>query len=97
MEKIFALGLKASRVLAMSIFLFSFDSVSFSFFCDDFVCVLAGIVQLICWSGRVRLSFFFIQFLKLYFRTCPAMFYFAELFFRITHFAAFSTFCVKSF
>ena len=32
-----ALGLKASRVLAMSIFLFSFDSFSFSICCDDFV------------------------------------------------------------
>ena len=41
----------------MSMFLFSFDSFSFSFF-DDF-CVLAGNVQLICWSGKVRLSFSF--------------------------------------
>ena len=31
-RKSFALGLKASRVLAMSIFLFSFDSFSFSMF-----------------------------------------------------------------
>ena len=41
----------------MCIFLFSFRSFSFSI--DDFVCVLAGIVQLICWSGRVSLSFSF--------------------------------------
>ena len=47
--KNFALGLKASRVLAMSIFLFSFDSFKFSIILDDFVCVLAGIVQFICW------------------------------------------------
>ena len=43
----------------MSIFLFRFDCFSFSKFFDDFVCVLAGIVQFICWSGRVRLSFSF--------------------------------------
>ena len=42
----------------MSIFLFSLI-VCFSIFRDDFVCVLAGIVQLICWSGRVLLSFRF--------------------------------------
>ena len=57
--KNFAWGLKASRVLAMSIFLFSFDSFSFSTFWDDFVCVLAGLVQLSWWSCRVRLSFSF--------------------------------------
>ena len=42
----------------MSMFLLSFDSFSFSIFLDDF-CVQAGIAQLICWSGRVRLSFSF--------------------------------------
>ena len=42
----------------MSIILFIFDSLSFSIFIDDF-CVLAGTVQLICWSGRVRLGFSF--------------------------------------
>ena len=41
----------------MSIYLFSlFDCFSFSIFLDGF-CVLAGVVQLICWSGRVLLSF----------------------------------------
>ena len=53
----FALGVKASRVLAIRIFLFSlFDCFSFSIFWDDFVCVLACIVQLMCWSDRVLLS-----------------------------------------
>ena len=37
----------------MSIFLFSFDSFNFSIFGDDFVCVLAGIVQLI-WLSEVE-------------------------------------------
>ena len=36
--------------------------------------LLAGIVQLICWSGSLGLSF--IQLLGLYFRTCPAVFFF---------------------
>ena len=54
----FALEVKASRVLALSIILFSlFDCFSFSIFCDDFVCFLAIIGQLICWSGRVLLNF----------------------------------------
>ena len=44
----------------MSIFLFSlFDCFRFSIFQYDFVCALADIVQLICWSGRVLLSFSF--------------------------------------
>ena len=44
----------------MSIFLFSlFDCFRFSIFQYDFVCALAGIVLLICWSGRVLLSFSF--------------------------------------
>ena len=42
----------------MSIILLSFDSFSFSIFIDDF-CVMAGTVQLIWWSGRVRQSFSF--------------------------------------
>ena len=42
----------------MIIFLFCLF-VCFSIFWDDFVCSLAGIVQLICWSGRVLLSFSF--------------------------------------
>ena len=59
--KNFALSLNASRVLAMSVFLFSlFDCFCFSIFRDDFVCVLAGIVvQLICLSGGVLMSFSF--------------------------------------
>ena len=44
----YALGVKASRVLAISIFLFS---LFISQFFDDFVCVL------ICWSGRVLVIF----------------------------------------
>ena len=56
--KNFALGLKASS-FSNEYILFSFDSFNFSIFLDDFVCVLAGNVQLICWSGRVRLSFSF--------------------------------------
>ena len=59
--KNFALGLKASGVLAMIIFLFSFDSLSFSSFWW-FFCVLADIVQLICWSGRVFHSILWIVF-----------------------------------
>ena len=51
------LRFKISRVLAMSIFLVLILLVS-QFF-DYLVCVLAGIVQLICWSGRVYLSFSF--------------------------------------
>ena len=43
----------------MSIFLGIFVSFRFSIFLDDFVCVLAGIVQLVCWPDRVRLSFSF--------------------------------------
>ena len=44
----------------MSIFLFSlFDYFSFSIVLDYLVCNMAGIVQLICWSGRVLLSFQF--------------------------------------
>ena len=38
---------------------FSFGYISFSIFGDDFVCVLAGIVHVTCWSGRVRLRFSF--------------------------------------
>ena len=41
----------------MNIVLFSLFYFSFSIFVDDFVCLLAGIVQLICWSVRVLLSF----------------------------------------
>ena len=42
----------------MVIYLFSlFDCVSQFFVIFDFVCVLAGIVDLICWSSRVILSF----------------------------------------
>ena len=36
-----------------------FDCFSFSTFWDDIACALAGIVQLICLSGRVLLSFSF--------------------------------------
>ena len=54
----FCLWGKSLRVLAMSIFLFTlFDLVSQ--FSDDFVCVLAGIVQLICLSGKEFLIFLF--------------------------------------
>ena len=54
----FSFGLNSSRVLAMIIFLYSlFDYFSFSTFWDVFVCVLVGNVYLICWSGRVSLSF----------------------------------------
>ena len=35
------------------------DCFSFSIFRDHFVCVLAGVVQLVCWSHRVLLSFSF--------------------------------------
>ena len=52
----FALSLKASRVCRL------FDCFCFSLFRDHFVCVLAGIViQLICWSGKVLLSFLIIS------------------------------------
>ena len=43
-----ALGLNASRVLAMSIFLFSFDSFNFSVFGDDFVVFWLALFN---WSG----------------------------------------------
>ena len=44
----------------MSIFLFSFFIVLISqFFGDDFVSVFAEIVHVICWSGKVLLSFSF--------------------------------------
>ena len=59
----------------MSIFLLRFDSFRFSFLWDDFVCVLAEIVQLICWSGRVRLSFFH-SILWIVFQDCPAVFFY---------------------
>ena len=95
--KNFALGLKASRVLAMSIILFSFDSFSFSIFIDDF-CVLAWTVQLICWSGRVRLgfSFNFLSSISGLVRLCFLLRWTKKCF-ALPHFAAFSTFCVKSF
>ena len=61
--------LKASKGLAIIIFFFSsFHSFTFSTFEIVF---LAGIVQLICWSNILVL--FCIQFLGLYFRTCPAI------------------------
>ena len=63
-------------------------------FFDDF-CVLAGIVQVICWSGRVRLSFS-VNSLNCISGFVLLFFYFVELF-SLYHFAAFSTFCVKSF
>ena len=56
----FCLRGKSLKVLAMIIYLFSlFDCLFLSFFVMifDFVCVLAGIVDLICWSSRVILSF----------------------------------------
>ena len=37
------------------------------------------------------------KFFELYVRTCPAMFFTSSNFFSLYHFAAFSTFCVKSF
>ena len=40
----------------MSIFFFSFLVLISQFFGDDFVSVFAGIVHVICWSGRVLLS-----------------------------------------
>ena len=58
----------------MSIFLFSlFDCFSFSNFSDDFVCFgwHCSIELLV----RVVLVFLF-QFFELYFRTCPAMFFY---------------------
>ena len=72
--KNFALGLKASRVLAMNTFLFSFYSFSFSIFwwfhsCSGWHCS----IDLLVWQSR---SEFFIQFFELHFRTCTAMFFF---------------------
>ena len=44
----------------MSIFLFIFFIVLISQkFGDDFVCVFASFVHVICWSGRVLLIFLF--------------------------------------
>ena len=80
--------LKASKGLAIIIFLFSsFHSFTFSTFEIVF---LAGIVQLICWS--ILLGLFCIQFLGLYFRTCPAMFFTSsnKKMFRFTSFCRFS-------
>ena len=54
----------------MIVFLFSLILYFLNF--RDFV-FLAGIVQLMNWSGTLGL--FFIQFLGLYFRTFPAMFF----------------------
>ena len=73
-EKSFALGLKASRVLAMSTFLFSFYSFSFSIFWWFHSC--SGwhwSIDLLVLQSR---SAFFIQFFEFYFRTCTAMFFF---------------------
>ena len=51
----FAFGLKASRVLAMSLFLLSlFDCFSFFF---GMILSVFWLALLICWSGRVFLSF----------------------------------------
>ena len=61
-----AFKLKASRVLAITVFLVSLsDSFSFSTF--------EILSSLTCWSGSLGLSF--IQLLGLYFKTCPAMFF----------------------
>ena len=67
----------------MSIFLLSFDSFKFSIILDDFVCVLAGIVQLICWSGRVRLIFLFNSLNCISGLVLLYIFYFVKLFFAL--------------
>ena len=66
-------------------------------FLDDFVCVLAGIVQLICWSGRVCLSFSFNSLNCVSGLVLLCFFFTSSNFFSLYHFAAFSTFCRKSF
>ena len=62
------------------------------------VCVLAGIVQLICWSVTVLLSFSFnslncVSGLVLLCFLLRGI----KIWFALPHFAAFSTFCVKAF
>ena len=64
---------------------------------DDFVCVLALIVQLICWSGRVRLSFLFNSLNCISGLVLLGFFLLRRTFFSLYHFAAFSAFCVKTF
>ena len=68
---IFGLQGKSFKILNNDYFLFSlFDYFSFSTFEIVF---LAGIVQLVCWSGTLVL--FFIQFFYRILGSCPAMFF----------------------
>ena len=85
----FCLRGKSFKVLAMIVFFSLFVSQFF----EMILCVLAGLVHLICWSGRELLSFSFNS-LNCISRLVLLCFFTSSNFFSLYHFAAFSAFCV---